>query len=181
LRGAKDLSYNAGKESFYAGYRRIPHDNLREYLQERIASADPDFAHGIGHRTLRRALATLAAQEAIQSGLPVRLMVNDASAPQSLRKIRYSQSLFRLGPPTERNRVPKLEAIRAELLGQNRPTPQRAIDWMRMFKAIAPGPARQLDLQILSRLEASRKMAAIEASLTGRSIVHGVPPDALMQ
>jgi hypothetical protein len=178
LPALKNLRYDLANQAFYEGNTRIPDAGIREDFLTRITALDPDFAQGVGDRTLRRALATLAAQAALESGQSVQLVGNAADAPPALQQVRYSQSLFRLGPPTERNRVPKLEAIRAELLGKNRPTPQSAIDWMRMFKAIAPGPARQLDLQILSRLEASRKMAAIEASLTGRSVVHGVPPDA---
>jgi hypothetical protein len=102
-----------------------------------------------------------------------------SEAPPSLKDIRYSQRRPVQDSPADPKEISKLAAIRASLLGESRrSTSQRAVDWMRMFKALAPGASRELDLQVLNRYEASRRMAAIEASLTGRSVVYGVPEDA---
>ena len=66
---AQQMRYVPEEDAFYDGSRRLPAESAEAYFRQRIAAVDPNFAHGVGPATLKRALVSVTAERSGHLGL----------------------------------------------------------------------------------------------------------------
>lgn len=85
------LRYDMDTHSFYDGEYRIPDAEAEAYIERRVGDVGSGFSERVGPATLRRALATRAAQGSRSNG-HIRMVGFDAEAAQSLSRVLYALS-----------------------------------------------------------------------------------------